>query len=59
MIKLELGEVAVIMAMIENTNFNGKDVLKVADIIRKLQKEKETHQTRRYTLNGGQRERIS
>tara|TARA_R100000781_G_scaffold95760_1_gene59864 strand:- start:999 stop:1166 length:168 start_codon:yes stop_codon:yes gene_type:complete len=41
MIKLELGEVAVIMAMIENTNFNGKDVLKVADIIRKLQKEME------------------
>ena len=41
MIKFELDEVAVLMAMIENTNFNGKDVLKVADIINKLRKEVE------------------
>jgi len=41
MIKFELEEVMVLLAIIENTNFKGNDVLKVASIIEKLQKEVE------------------
>ena len=41
MIKFELEEVVVLLSIIENSNFSGKDVMKVAKVIEKLQKEVE------------------
>jgi len=39
MIKLELNEVAIMLGIIEQSSFKGIDCLKMAELIKKLQKE--------------------
>jgi len=41
MMKMELEEVRIILTIIENASFQGKDIPKIANLIEKLQKEME------------------